>query len=44
MRTDVIEALKAMGLPLLRWPGGCFADEYHWKDGIGPKEQRKKND
>ncbi len=42
MRTDVIEALKAMGLPLLRWPGGCFADEYHWKDGIGPKEQRKK--
>jgi alpha-N-arabinofuranosidase len=42
MRTDVVEALKAMGLPLLRWPGGCFADEYHWKDGIGPKENRKK--
>ncbi len=42
MRTDVVEALKAMKLPVLRWPGGCFADEYHWKDGIGPKESRKK--
>ncbi len=42
MRTDVVEALKEMGLPVLRWPGGCFADEYHWKDGIGPKENRKK--
>lgn len=42
MRTDVVEALKKMGLPVLRWPGGCFADEYHWKDGIGPKENRKK--
>ncbi len=42
MRTDVVEALKEMKLPLLRWPGGCFADEYHWKDGIGPKENRKK--
>ncbi|MBR6382005.1 MAG: alpha-N-arabinofuranosidase [Lachnospiraceae bacterium] len=42
MRTDVVEALKEMGLPVLRWPGGCFADEYHWKDGIGPKEGRKK--
>ena len=31
-----------MGIPVLRWPGGCFADEYHWKDGIGPKENRKK--
>lgn len=42
MRTDVVEALKEMGIPVLRWPGGCFADEYHWKDGIGPKENRKK--
>lgn len=42
MRTDVVEALKEMKIPVLRWPGGCFADEYHWKDGIGAKEQRKK--
>ena len=42
MRCDVVDALKEMGLPVLRWPGGCFADEYHWKDGIGPKENRKK--
>ncbi|MBE7068816.1 MAG: alpha-N-arabinofuranosidase [Clostridiales bacterium] len=42
MRTDVVTALKDMGLPVLRWPGGCFADEYHWKDGIGKKENRKK--
>jgi len=39
-RTDVIEALKAIKIPVLRWPGGCFADTYHWKDGIGPKEKR----
>jgi alpha-N-arabinofuranosidase len=42
MRTDVVEALKEIKLPVLRWPGGCFADEYHWEDGIGPKENRKK--
>ena len=42
MRNDVVSALKEMGLPVLRWPGGCFADEYHWMDGIGPKESRKK--
>lgn len=42
MRTDVLTALKEMKIPVLRWPGGCFADEYHWKDGIGPKETRKK--
>lgn len=42
MRTDVVEALKEIHVPVLRWPGGCFADEYHWKDGIGPKEGRKK--
>ncbi len=42
MRTDVVEALKEIKVPVLRWPGGCFADEYHWMDGIGPKETRKK--
>ncbi len=42
MRNDVINALKEIKIPVLRWPGGCFADEYHWKDGIGPKETRKK--
>ena len=42
MRKDVVYALKEMKIPVLRWPGGCFADEYHWKDGIGPKETRKK--
>lgn len=40
MRSDVVHALKEMNIPILRWPGGCFADEYHWKDGIGPKEER----
>jgi alpha-N-arabinofuranosidase len=42
MRCDVVEALKNIKVPVLRWPGGCFADEYHWQDGIGPKENRKK--
>lgn len=42
MRSDVIEALKNIKVPVLRWPGGCFADEYHWKDGIGAQENRKK--
>lgn len=42
MRIDVVEALKEMKVPVLRWPGGCFADEYHWKDGIGKKSTRKK--
>ncbi|HMQ05796.1 MAG TPA: alpha-L-arabinofuranosidase C-terminal domain-containing protein [Saprospiraceae bacterium] len=41
VRLDVIEALKALRIPNLRWPGGCFADIYHWKDGIGPKNQRR---
>ncbi|MBK7103733.1 MAG: alpha-N-arabinofuranosidase [Ignavibacteriae bacterium] len=39
-RNDVLEALKKLEVPVLRWPGGCFADEYHWMDGIGPKENR----
>ena len=38
MRTDVVEALKEIQVPVLRWPGGCFADEYHWMDGIGPND------
>ena len=42
MRNDVVEALRDMGIPVLRWPGGCFADEYHWMNGIGPKESRVK--
>lgn len=41
IRLDVIEALKKLKVPVLRWPGGCFADHYHWKDAIGPKSQRK---
>ncbi len=40
IRNDVVAALRAVGIPNLRWPGGCFADEYHWMDGIGPREQR----
>ena len=40
VRNDVIEALKTLKVPNLRWPGGCFADTYQWKDGIGPKEDR----
>ena len=39
-RIDVLEALKKLKVPVLRWPGGCFADEYHWMDGIGPREKR----
>jgi len=42
IRNDVVAALKQLNLPQLRWPGGCFADEYHWKDGIGPREKRAK--
>lgn len=42
MRNDVIEALRRLKIPVLRWPGGCFADEYHWKDGIGPRVSRPK--
>ena len=40
IRNDVVAALKALNIPVLRWPGGCFADEYHWKDGIGPRAKR----
>jgi alpha-N-arabinofuranosidase len=40
VRLDIIDALKKLKVPVLRWPGGCFADTYHWKDGIGPKDKR----
>ncbi len=40
IRNDVVNALRATNIPNLRWPGGCFADEYHWMDGIGPRDQR----
>ncbi|WP_370479191.1 alpha-N-arabinofuranosidase [Tamlana flava] len=40
IRNDIIDALKGLKVPNLRWPGGCFADEYHWKDGVGPKQER----
>ena len=41
IRSDVVTALKALKVPNVRWPGGCFADEYHWRDGIGPAEKRR---
>jgi len=40
LRNDVIAALRDLHVPLVRWPGGCFADEYHWRDGIGPRASR----
>ncbi len=40
IRNDIVQALRAVRIPNLRWPGGCFADEYHWMDGIGPREKR----
>jgi alpha-N-arabinofuranosidase len=40
IRNDVVAALRAIKIPVLRWPGGCFADEYHWMDGIGPRDAR----
>lgn len=39
-RSDVIGALKELGVPIVRWPGGCFADEYHWREGVGPRAKR----
>ena len=39
-RKDVVDALRALKVPVVRWPGGCFADEYHWRDGIGPRDKR----
>jgi alpha-L-arabinofuranosidase len=40
IRNDVVQALKKLNIPNLRWPGGCFADEYHWMDGIGDPAKR----
>lgn len=40
IRKDVVEALRRLHIPNLRWPGGCFADTYHWKDGVGPRDKR----
>jgi len=40
IRTDVVNALRAIKVPNVRWPGGCFADEYHWREGIGPQAKR----
>lgn len=40
IRNDVVEALCKIHVPVLRWPGGCFADEYHWRDGVGPRQER----
>jgi len=40
MRSDVVAALKNIKVPVLRWPGGCFASEYHWRDGIGTNRKR----
>ncbi len=40
IRKDVVEALRRIAPPVLRWPGGCFADDYHWEDGVGPRESR----
>lgn len=42
VRQDVVEAFREIDIPTLRWPGGCFADEYHWRDGIGPLSERKR--
>lgn len=39
-RNDVLQAMRDLHIPVLRWPGGCFADEYHWMDGVGPRENR----
>ena len=41
LRPAVLQALKTLHIPVLRWPGGCFADTYHWRDGIGPRSERK---
>jgi len=42
LRMDVVNALKKIKVPNLRWPGGCYADEYHWRDGIGERSKRPK--
>jgi len=41
-RKQAVEYLRELGIPVVRWPGGCFADDYHWRDGIGQASQRPK--
>jgi alpha-L-arabinofuranosidase len=43
LRLDVMNALREVGAPILRWPGGCFADTYHWRDSIGPRDKRPRS-
>ena len=43
LRTAAVEALRALRLPVLRWPGGCFADDYHWECGVGPQRRPRRN-
>jgi len=43
LRKATVDYLKELGVPVLRWPGGCFADDYHWREGIGPAEKRPKH-
>jgi alpha-N-arabinofuranosidase len=43
IRMDIVEAMRKIKIPLLRWPGGCFADDYHWRDGVGPLDKRARN-
>nr|WP_241768107.1 hypothetical protein [Haloferax sp. ATB1] len=40
LRMDTVSLLRGLNMPVLRWPGGCFADDYHWEDGIGPRDER----
>ncbi|MFB6202508.1 MAG: alpha-N-arabinofuranosidase [Halorhabdus sp.] len=40
IRLDTVDLLRELDVPVLRWPGGCFADDYHWEDGVGPREER----
>src|ERR1700744_4294110 len=42
IRMDVVDALKKIKVPVLRWPGGCYADQYHWRDAIGPRKDRER--
>jgi alpha-N-arabinofuranosidase len=42
LRNDIIDAFRKINPPILRWPGGCYADDYHWHDGVGPRRDRPK--
>ena len=43
VRVDVLDAMQGLRPPVLRWPGGCFSDTYHWRDGVGPRRPRRVN-